>query len=367
MKCLFFTSILIPFAMQADPLQIPKTIYNVSSATLINKTQLNLQQSHRFERVRDRMKEETSNDQIKTAMHVDLQDSKLTASAGEAIQVGEFRNKQVENPTSIYIAPFGSIGGFETVEYQLGHYFNTIGGLIGADYAFSRAGFGFQAGYVNFDGDSNKWGDNDQNEVFAYLYGTFLPTPCKKFYVDLSIGGGYNWFELNRKIADTTITGNPHGWNVDAYLETGYDFWYQKMRFTPKLALQYVYLWISEYQEKKEGPLSFNVSSRSNDSLRSWLGASIGGETQIFSTKFIPSLRAFWVYEFTDLDQKIEAVSPLVGSTQLKVYGHQRNSGVVGAEFVFQGKHWSFTFDYDFFWNQLLYSNMFYGEIGYNF
>lgn len=336
MKKFCITALLIPMCINSAEL-----IFNYAQSILLEQTQLNLDQNHRFARIRQRF---------------DLADQSPQESIDE--------NKQ---PGSIYIAPFGNFGAIDTRITQLGNEYTSVGGLIGGDYAFSRMGFGAQAGYVKFHGSAYEYGNYDQNEVFLGIYGTFLPTSSDNFYLDLSVAGGYDWYQTDRITPAGYAHGEPDGWNIDAFSEIGYDYHFGHMRLTPQLALQYAYIDISDYQETDAATANLKVDGRSTNSLRSWLGLSFAGDIVRNSFKVTPEIRAFWLYEYLDLDLSVQAVTVANQTTNLSIYGHERNSGVIGAELNFESNDWTVTFDYDFFFNNGMYSNMLYGEIGYNF
>lgn len=283
------------------------------------------------------------------------------------------RNNGISQPFSIYISPLGSFGEVKRISNQNGFDFNSEGFLLGSDYASYKVGFGAQLGYENLNGDvDNYWGEFDVQTLFGKLYGTFAPFCNSGVFLDLAAGASGNWYDIERNIGDLTAEGEPRGWSWDAYAGLGFDTYADNFgaRFSPLASIHYVYLHIDDYSEQGADGLDARVGRQNIQSIRSWLGASIGNEFCQGCTVWMPEIRGYWQHEFGKINQTID-VAPTTsfsGTSRLQLFGGNRDYGSLGAELrVLFGKNWTLAFSYDYNWNNALRANLFYGEIGVNF
>ncbi len=272
------------------------------------------------------------------------------------------------DPASLYAAVFGSVAG--EVEGFNGYDFNTVGGLIGFDYALSWGAFGVRLSYEHYDADvDHHWGNFEIDEVFGEFYGTLAPFCNQNFFIDMAAGGGSDWYEINRHTDEGTAKAKPHGWEWDAYLGLGYDWHWCDWRFTPLAAVKYINLEIDDYREHGAGDLDVKVRHQRRHSLRSWLGLSIGDTFEGCWATWMPEVHGYWQHEFAEEHHTISVTSSNFNSRSVvDVFTEGRNFGVIGAELksVFC-EDITAAVSYDFYWSEKVQTNFLYGELGVNF
>jgi outer membrane autotransporter protein len=297
----------------------------------------------------------------------------VAVSDDEQITAGRFWKKPFETPASVYIAPLGSWGRVDKINVQEGYKFDSIGGLIGGDYAFDRAGVGALLGYEGLHGTvQNTFGTFRLKSAFGELYGTFLPLKNRNLFIDLILGGSRNWYTFNRQSSCFVARGTPKGWEYDAYAGIGYDFNIKKeWRFTPIFGFQYINTSIDEFSEEGAFDENLDVGSQRMHSSRTWLGASFGGKLNRNKVIWMPEVRGFWQHEFAPLSHCLTVTSPCYCFCEnLRIFTGERNYGDLGGELrVLFGQryNWSIAGAYDYFWSRSSHTNYLYGELGYNF
>lgn len=374
-----FNPAILAFPCSSVPLSL-KTYVNMSIPLFALANAHSLQLSDRLKSVRDRLGPyyyETNADNSELDQEGFLASNKLLAQSknNNQIHVSRFRKNQSCEPVSIYVAPLGSTGDVDQVcrreSTQEGFDFNSVGVLAGSDYAFCRAGIGVQLAYESLDADvDDQWGSFDVKALWAKVYGTFLPFCDRDIFLDLSVSGGRNWFDIDRNVNNEIASGNPLGWQWDGYAGIGVDSYYNCWRFTPLASVQYIYLHIDDYEEHGADGFNARVAHQNVNSLRTWLGCSIGREFRTRCVTWQPEIRAYWQHEFEEQNRHVEVAPALLfnGTSSLQLFGGKDNFGTVGGELrVFFGQHWTLAFSYDYYWNNVISANMFYGEIGVNF
>lgn len=374
-----FNPAILAFPCSSVPLSL-KTYVNMSIPLFALANAHSLQLSDRLKSVRDRLGPyyyETNADNSELDQEGFLASNKLLAQSknNNQIHVSRFRKNQSCEPVSIYVAPLGSTGDVDQVcrreSTQEGFDFNSVGVLAGSDYAFCRAGIGVQLAYESLDADvDDQWGSFDVKALWAKVYGTFLPFCDRDIFLDLSVSGGRNWFDIDRNVNNEIASGNPLGWQWDGYAGIGVDSYYNCWRFTPLASVQYIYLHIDDYEEHGADGFNARVAHQNVNSLRTWLGCSIGREFRTRCVTWQPEIRAYWQHEFEEQNRHVEVAPALLfnGTSSLQLFGGKDNFGTVGGELrVLFGQHWTLAFSYDYYWNNVISANMFYGEIGVNF
>lgn len=281
-----------------------------------------------------------------------------------------FREKTSLQPFSVYFAPLGDIGEVDSHSKQPGYNFNSVGSLLGADFAFSQLGFGAQIGYEQLDAHAfTNWGKFEFQTVFASLYGTFLPLENRRFFIDVTIGGGGNWYDIDRNIDHKVAKAHPEGWQWDGFVGIGYNWRIKKLRITPLASVQYIDLHIDEYTEHGAGNQDSRVNRQNVHTTRSWLGVNLWTKCIGESATLLPSIRGLWQHAFSGQTQNINVASAAFNTTsQVQVFGGNRDYGVIGGEMrLLFAKYGSLAFSYDVYWNNEITTNFLYGELGVNF
>lgn len=294
----------------------------------------------------------------------------LLASAQETPQqlsVSRFRNNPEGKPLSLYIAPLGSSGNFKRTHQQNAFNYRTLGGLMGADYAFTRAGIGAQIGYEHLHASvHHHWGSFNVNNLFGRFYGTFKPLTHVPFFIDANIGAGGEWYDIHRTTTQGMAQGKPQGWEWDAYLGLGYDGWMKGVRLTPLIAVQSMDIYLHKYSEYGAGTHNLLFPRQHMTSLRSNLGLSIGSKLVRRTVTWMPEVRGYWQHEFLGRSKNLTVATSLANiTTQTTVMGLDKNYGILGTEQRFLwSDRWSLAADYDYQWSRHQRSNNFLIELG---
>lgn len=296
----------------------------------------------------------------------------LTAS-NEQIESGKFWEKPSNHPATIYIAPIGNWGSVDRQGTQRGFDFNSVGGLLGGDYAFERVGVGAFIGYEHSKGtiDCN-YGNFRMNSLIGQAYGTFVLTNDRNLFADLSLGGARNWLTFNRQTSFAIAKGTPNGWTYDGYLGFGYNLTVKKeWRLTPILGIQYIKSHIDSFSETGSGVEDLCVNDFNKHFLRSWVGATFGGKLERSKVIWMPQIHSYWQHEFADLSRCLGVANPCIQTHKsLKIFTAQRNYGIIGADLsvIFGSNYnWTVTGAYDYLWSRKANVNNLYGKLGYNF
>ncbi|MBS0615431.1 MAG: autotransporter domain-containing protein [Verrucomicrobia bacterium] len=370
-----------PFSvvMVFDVLAIPAHV-NVANAVFATQDAHNLQMVRRCQFMRSRLSSPNRVD-IASSTSASFSQDELLASAGgflaqgkeasnepsKQVSASRFRNNPEGKPLSIYFGPLGSFGHIDNIHSQKGFHYNTAGGLFGADYAFSWAGFGGEIGYERFDAKvKDHAGSFDIDNVFGRLYATITPSSDPRMFLDMAIGMGGEWYNIRRKVSGATPKAQTHGWEWDTYFAFGYDAWFDHVRLTPIIAVQSIDLYVKKYHERDAGNQGVIVNHQHRTSVRSDVGMSLGGKLVREKVTWLPEIRGYWQHEFLDKPKKLGiAAVGFEATSQISVFGASKNYGIIGTEqrFLFSDK-WTIALDYDYQWGEHLRSNNFLFELG---
>jgi uncharacterized protein YhjY with autotransporter beta-barrel domain len=338
---------------------------NIAEALFASVNHVNLGLARRMNRLHDQMN--SSQPSTNIAVNALPQPDELLASADLAWKKPSKQKQQdlkesvAAKPSrklNLYVGPLGSIGEVSSRKEQVGYDYTSVGALIGVDYAFSKVGLGFLFDYESIDADmKHHWGDFDVNQIHGSLYGTYLPT--KEFAINAIVGGGYDWYSIDRKTGlsanRTTAKGSPSGNEFDALLGVEYTGVMNQTEVMPYFNGQYVHVFIDQYHEKGADLFNLKVHSQEAKSLRSMLGMRINHTWKRTSFDFIPELNFAWQHEFLDKHRDI-GVSPIevVGpGSSVTLVESGRNTGLVGLNLLFRFfDRYDLEFNYDYEWNK---------------
>jgi len=180
-------------------------------------------------------------------------------------------------------------------------------------------GFEVSAAYTNLESDR---AGTDFDGVSGRLaaYGSYLRGP---WYLDLASSYAYHWYDATRSIrygsgvtAVNAQADSDHGAHeISEYLGTGWHFEVAGWDFGPEVSLQYTALIEEGYSESSAGGLGLDVSSRTEDSLSTWVGARVSKPVRIDEDNVVlPKFRVDWAHEWLDTSQDLSArfqVSPV--------------------------------------------------------
>jgi outer membrane autotransporter protein len=176
-------------------------------------------------------------------------------------------------------------------------------------------------------------GDAGINSIPFYAYGAYTPGA---FYAMGYLGYTLNLYSLDRTIAfgglNRVATSSVNGNQLNASLESGYDFKVAQVTVTPAFTLYYSQAWVDSFTESGAGALDLKVASQSADSLQTGLGMRLSRPFQTGQTLVLPQIYAFYQHEFANNSRGLDARLAQTGTT----FGFQTDSpsrdfAVVGA------------------------------------
>ncbi len=274
---------------------------------------------------------------------------------------------------NIYAGPLGSLGTVSSKEEQVGYHYSSVGGLIGADYAFKKVGLGVLVDYEFIDADLRRhWGDFDVNQIHGSVYATYVP--FQEFAINSIIGGSYDWYHIDRKTGlkqnRVKAKGSPNGAEFDALLGVEYTRAIRNTQIMPYVSGQYIFAHIDSYHEHGAGLFNLDVSSQKAKSFRSMLGMRVNHNWKQTNFSFKPELNMAWQREFLDKNHSI-TVSPLqiVGpSNSVTLVKSGRNTGLVGLNLLFTFfDRYGFEVNYDYEWNKRFQDHFFFAGFNIRF
>lgn len=179
----------------------------------------------------------------------------------------------------IWLQGFGNHTKQRSTARDLGYKNNSRGSLIGLDYKLKPNLYvGASIGYAL---SNVKWDESvTTGRVKDYLtsiYGTFF---YNTFYINASLTGAYNRYNVRRRINFVTIDRTAHG------LHTGYTFvpslefgksikLINGIEVAPFIREDYIHVYEKGYQEKNAGALNLRIKSKTTESLRSETGLNV--------------------------------------------------------------------------------------------
>lgn len=199
-----------------------------------------------------------------------------------------------------------SSGLFEDIESKSGHagYQSKSGdSLLGVDYRFDDhfiigLAVGQSYGVTDFAGNSGK------TETNGGRIGAFSNYRNGAFYVSEYLGGGLRTYDTERKIffLNEKAKGSTQGREINTFVNTGYDFQYEKLVFGPAASLGYDRVWIDEFEE--EGSAArLKIDDQGVESLRTNLGVKVSYPIRVWGRKIIPQLQVGWEHEFKEPEE----------------------------------------------------------------
>jgi outer membrane autotransporter protein len=237
----------------------------------------------------------------------------------------------------------GGLGGLGTVGsgQSLGGVTYNLGGFAGGlDRRFSDTFLaGVAVGYTT----GSQWvsgftGQGFSNTVQAGVYGSYLQGPV---YVDGIVGYAYTANQLNRSIiipglAGRTAVGQTGANQTYGQVESGYrvDVGTTADAFiTPFARLQAYTGTQNAFTESGAQSLSLSVAAQTTNSLRSVLGAQLGGAMNLgWRDKLHAQLRLGWSHEYADTSRPVSASFVGAPTAPFTTYGAtpSRDGAVVG-------------------------------------
>ena len=231
-----------------------------------------------------------------------------------------------------FVSSFGSL---DSTANATGYNFTIFGFTAGADYRLrDDLVIGLGTGYYNTSASyKNSGGDTGISSIPFYAYGAYTPG---SFYAMGSLGYTLNLYSLERNIAfggiNRVATSSVNGNQLNASLETGYDFKVAQFTLTPALTVYYSQAWVNGFTESGAGSLDLNVNSQSANSVQTGLGMRLSRPFQSGTTLMLPQIYAFYQHEFANDSRGLDARLAQAGSTfAFQTDSPSRDFAVLGA------------------------------------
>jgi outer membrane autotransporter protein len=328
---------------------------------------------------------EVVEEQVALAMNVHEHSLVAASTLQQLTPVEELGERASTKPVrhwGVYASPTGSFGTIQPVSNQVGSSYNTLGAMVGFDYAFTREhhdtgvawGLGSTLQYTHFHvtADQNS-GSTLINQFYAQLYGTVLPKTLEELSFNGMVSWGYDWYGIKRTGLGPhglTASGSPHGMIWDALLGVEYMFGKRQFpcmgnwRIEPLATLQYAWLGIDGYTEQGEASYTLRYKDSSNAVLWTILGTRVNYAFNPGSDFVVrPEISAGWQYQYLNEDTSVAfstVNAPFPFSDTVVVAGPDRNSLVAAANLKLVFHHtFSVLFEYDVTYNNLILDNEF--------
>lgn len=226
-------------------------------------------------------------------------------------------------------------GNQRRTDHQDKFHSTTTGVTTGIDYelfdlltAGIMGGYSYSIAHLDHNG-----GSLHVHEWQVGLYGTGY---FKEVWYDFIGTYGWNNYNIERSIDFSSIDrhakAHPDGQQYSLYGDLGRDFCFCDVILEPMVSLQYTHVKIDRYRERGAGSLSLIVGHQRAWSLQGSIGGTINYRFDLCSMTIMPSLRAFYVYEFHDKGRSIHARLHDAPHSYFDI-----NSGAPGKEFGLLG------------------------------
>jgi len=232
------------------------------------------------------------------------------------------------NRWSFFMEGTGGSASVDSSANAGGYDFDTVGGSMGADLRVNdHFNIGLMGSFGKLDASLVNGGSIDGESYKAAVYATLYQDG---YYVDALLGAGYNSYDTKRAALLGYAEGETNAWEMDAMLNTGYDFRNGNWTFGPTASASYTRMMLDDFSETGSlAPLSY--PSQHQESLRGELGAKVAYNMVLNGIVLTPQVRLAWQHEFMDSTQSME--SGFGGVSTFLVNGPQmdRDRIVLGA------------------------------------
>lgn len=201
---------------------------------------------------------------------------------------------------TIWIEPLGKYAHQNRQQHNFGYHAATGGILAGADYQIlSSTLLGGALGYTFTDLDwKSSAGKADINSYYGTLYGSWS---CDRYFVDATFIGAYNHYHAQRNIHFPGIhrhANNEHsGYQLAESLGTGVFFNPGEWQIQPFARADYIFLHQRGFKEHGAKSLDLKIEKTNSRYIRTDLGVKADWCYKTAKLKYIPYLKASWVWE----------------------------------------------------------------------
>src|SRR5712691_1865223 len=243
-------------------------------------------------------------------------------------------------PWGLFDSGTVNFGDRDATSRQPGFDFFTGTIAAGVDYRFQRdlvAGLALTVQWTQADVDGiiGGLGDVTTHSYGLSTYGTYYRG---RAYLDWQVGAAWNTYDTERRLVFSDVNrvarGDTSGQQVVANVGAGYEFPLGATTLTPYGRLEYVFLHVNGFREKRAAGLNLKIDDQDVPSLRSALGGRITHAVSTPIGVFVPQVHAEWRHEFLDDRRTISARfvnDPLQTGFRFQTDRLDRNYGAVGA------------------------------------
>ena len=246
------------------------------------------------------------------------------------------------NPHTLnfYAGPLGSVGQIQKrSESAQGVRYNSIGGIVGFDYALTNVLIGVEVDYQRFNGRGKEhFGKVGIDQVHSNLYGSY--DPIRNLSLDFLVGGGYDWVDIHRNINNLCAKGRPDASLFDALIGAQYTISAfnsadipPSLHLIPMASLQYISIKAKSYDETQGGVFNVHYDRQTLDSLRSLVGFRANWMFNSRCFSIIPEVNVALQNELLKQNKNLSVALPYSGQlSTLEVSGLGRNILLAGID-----------------------------------
>ncbi len=201
-------------------------------------------------------------------------------------------------------------GDQEQTAQQSGYNYTTAGFTLGGDYRLTdHMVLGLASGYS--DTGSNLGGSGGKVDTTMITVTPYFSYFSENFYLNASIGPGFNQYDTERRISfdpiNRTARGQTDGRELSSYLGGGYDFKTSSWTWGPILSAQYTKLWIDQFTETGADSLNLTLEDQRAESLQTGIGGRAAYNWKWHGLTLIPGINISYQHEFSNDSRGIGA------------------------------------------------------------
>jgi autotransporter-associated beta strand protein len=219
-----------------------------------------------------------------------------------------------ENGTSaVWLTALGAHTSQKNQKEEPGYIANSPGVIVGMDFQFAPRvqlgiGFGYTHSHVHW--RMNR-GEADLETLYWTLYGKW---ETQRAYVHTALLGGYNFYDIDRKIAfgtsvpvEKTAESHHQGLDGSAHFKSGVTFGCKHLVVSPFISLDYIYLHENAFKEQGAESLNLRVKAKNSDLLVSEIGVDLSQCFHAKTSTYTPYVQLFALRESRFEGQKERA------------------------------------------------------------
>lgn len=225
-------------------------------------------------------------------------------NANESIALGMMQTDALAGTWGGYLGGMGNWDRVDSGGDRIGHRATVWGVQGGVHHHLSRdLLLGVAAGYMWSDLKFRDGrGEAEVETLRVGPYASFTPGGGNLF-IDASATWGWHRNEVDRETMAGTASSSYDAYDISAFGQVGYDLpVHERTVLTPAIGVDYMHLRTESFSESGAGDANLRLDSRTHDSLRLRIGATLSHVLEFDDTTIVPEIFAGWSYEFLDTD-----------------------------------------------------------------